>query len=433
VLVRGGLTSTLRVARVIVGCILPGMESRDASRAQPIRTDRDSIHRRAIRIAAAALVAGLGLSSAGLAPEVADVVIITQPVSEDLYLAGESVEVRADVDGDLTVAGQRVTVNGRITGDVMAAGENVTVAGVLLDDARLAGRSVTLTGHVGDHVVAAGESVVLAEPARVGGFAWLAGNRVDVQGTVDGELAAAGQAVTLSGAVVGNVELDSPNAVIADGAHIQGDLTWPRGHAPEIHAGARIDGRRIETEGHDDAGVSMMKGPGIVLGIILGTLSLWLLTLVLRISVPPVMQGAAALLRSRPGLSLGVGLLALIVAPILAVIAFITVIGAPLGVVVLLAYLTLLLIGVPVALDLVTDLGLGRARKGRPVTRGWRVLALALVSLVFVGVAQIPILGAIVAFAAVVLGMGALVLRAVRRSAEGPAVGPTIATHGTTE
>lgn len=395
-----------------------------------MKPDRDGVHRRAIRFGVASLLLGLGLGSVALAHEIGDVVIVTQPVSEDLYLAGESVEVRADVDGDLTVAGQRVTVNGRITGDVMAAGENVTVAGVLLDDARLAGRSLTLTGSVGDHVVAAGETVVLAEPAHVGGFAWLAGNRVDVQGIVDGDLAVAGQTVTLSGIVAGNVELDSPNAVIADGAHIQGDLTWPRGNAPEIHAGARVDGRRIETEGHDDAGISMMKGPGIVLGIILGTLSLWLLTLVLRISVPPVMQGAAALLRSRPGLSLGVGLLTLIVAPILAVLAFATVIGAPLGMVVLLAYVMLLIIGVPVALDLVTDLGLGRARKGRPVTRGWRVLALALVSLVFVGVVQIPILGAIVAFAAVVLGLGALVLRAVRRSAVGPAVEPT-ATAGT--
>lgn len=402
------------------------METRVVPRSALVKPDRDGVHRRAIRFAVAALLLGLGLGSVALAHEIGDVVIVTQPVSEDLYLAGESVEVRADVDGDLTVAGQRVTVNGRITGDVMAVGENVTVAGVLLDDARLAGRSVTLTGSVGDHVVAAGETVVLAEPGHVGGFAWLTGNRVDVQGTVDGDLAVAGQTVTLSGFVVGNVELDSPNAVIADGAHIQGDLAWPRGHAPEIHAGARIDGRRIETEGHDDDGMSMMEGPGIVLGIILGTLSLWLLTLVLRVSVPPVMQGAAALLRSRPGLSLGVGLLALIVAPVLAVLAFATVIGAPLGLVVLLAYVVLLILGVPVAIELVTDLGLGRARKGRPVTRGWRVLALALVSLVFVGVAQIPILGAIVAFAAVVLGMGALVLRAVRPSV-GPAVGPTTA------
>lgn len=407
----------------MVECILPGMDGHIAPREQPVKPDRDCIHRRAIRFGAASLVVGLGLAGAALAHEVGDVVTVTQPVNEDFYAAGESVEVRADVGGDLVVAAQRVTVNGRITGDLIAAGENVTVAGTLLDDARIAARSMTLTGSVGDHLVAAGETVVVADPARVEGFAWLAGNRIDVQGAIGGDLRAAGQRVTISGTVRGNVELEAEDAVIADGAHVQGDLTWPRGHAPEIHAGARVDGRRIETEAREPEGMSMMEGPGIVVGIILGTLSLWLLTLVLRAVVPPVMQGAETLLRARPGLSLAVGLLALIVAPIVAILAFVTVIGVPLGFVILAAYVALLVIGVPVAIDVVVDVVLGRARKGRPISTGWRVLALALASLVFVALTQIPIVGGLVALAAVLLGLGALVLRAVRRSAVGPTIG----------
>jgi cytoskeletal protein CcmA (bactofilin family) len=378
-----------------------------------MKPDRDSIHRRAIRFGAASFVLGLGLAGAALAHEVGDAVVVTAPVNEDFYGAGESVEIRADVDGDVVLAGQRVTVDGRITGDVIAAGEAVTLSGTLEDDVRVAGRSVTLSGSVGDHVVAAGETLVLAEGSRVGGFAWLAGNRIDVQGEVGGELRAGGQHVTISGTVRGNVELDAEDAVIADGAHIHGDLTWPRGREPEIRAGAFVEGRRIETDAGAPQG--MTSGPGIVVGIILGTISLWLLTLVLRVVVPPVMQGAGTLLRSRPGLSLGVGVLALVVAPIVAILAFITVIGAPLGIAILLAYAMLLVIGVPVAIDVLVDLSLGGMRKGKPTTRGWRIAALALASLVFVAVLQIQILGPLVGFAALVLGLGALVLRAVRR------------------
>lgn len=418
------------MAPAIAECILPGMDGHIAPGGEPVKPDRDCIHRRAIRFGAAALVVGLGLASVALAHEIGDVVTVTQPVSEDFYAAGDSVEIRADMGGDVVVAGQRVTVNGRIEGDVIAAGENVTLAGSLLDDARVAARSMTLTGSVGDHLVAAGETVVLAEPSRVEGFAWLAGNRIDVQGAVGGDLVAAGQNVTISGTVHGNVTLEAEDAVIADGAHVQGDLTWPRGHAPEIHAGARVDGRRIETEGEPER-MSMMEGPGIVVGIILGTLSLLLLTLVLRAAVPPVMLGAAALLRARPGLSLAVGLLALIVAPIVAIVAFVTVIGVPLGLVILLAYVALLVIGVPVAIDVAVDLVLGRARKGRPVSAGWRVLALALASLVFVALTQIPILGGLIGLATVLFGLGALVLRAVRRSGAGPG-GSTLVTPGGT-
>lgn len=401
-----------------------------------MKPDRDSIHRRAIRLGAAAFVVGLGLGSVALAHELDEIVVITQPVHEDLYAAGESVEIQAEIEGDLTVAGQTVTVAGRIDGDVMAAGESVTLSGALLDDARVAARSMTLTGTIGDHIVAAGETLVLAEPSTVGGFAWLAGNRVDVRGSVGGDLVARGQTVTVGGEVRGNADIDAAQSVILDGAHIRGDLTWPRGHAPEIRAGALIDGRRIETAGTVEP-QGMARAPGIVMGIIVGTLSLLLLTLVLRAVVQPVMQGAEALLRARPGVALGVGLLALLVAPVAAILAFITVIGAPLGLVLLFAYVILLVIGVPVALDLSVDLVLGAARKGRPIARGWRLLTLALASLVFMMLLQIPILGAIVGFVALVMGLGALVLRAVRRSGsagviEGTAMGtaPAVGVSG---
>lgn len=385
-----------------------------------MKPDRDSIHRRAIRLGAATLVVGLGLGRVTLGHELDEVVIVTEAVHEDLYAAGESIEVQADVTGDLAVAGQTVTVAGRIDGDVMAAGERITLAGALLDDARVAARSMTLTGSIGDHIAAAGETLTLAEPSTVGGFAWLAGNRVDVRGDVGGDLVATGQIVTVAGQVRGNASIDAARAVVEDGAHIHGDLTWPRGHAPEIRPGARIDGRRIETTATGEP-QGMARAPGIVLGTILGTLSLLLLTLVLRAAMPPVMQGAEAHLRARPGAALGVGVLSLLLAPVLAILALITVVGAPLGVVILLGYVILLVIGIPVAIDLTVDLALARALEGRPSSWGWRLLGLALASLVFVGLLQIPIVGAIVGLVTLVLGLGALVLRAIRRGGAGDA------------
>lgn len=357
---------------------------------------------------------GLGVGGMALGHELGEVVVVTQPVLEDLYAAGESVEVRADVVGDLAVAGQTVTVGGRVDGDVMAAAETLSLSGALLDDARVAARSMTLTGSIGDHVAAAGETLVLAEGSQVGGFAWLAGNRVDVAGEVGGDLVAKGQRVIITGTVHGNTSLDATHAVIGEGAILHGDLTWPQGRAPEIAAGARIDGRRIETTATADPR-GLLGVPGVAAGIVFGTLSLLVLTVVLRVLVPPVMRGAEALLRARPGLSLGVGALALVLAPLVAVFAFLTIVGAPLGFVILLGYVMLLVLGIPVALDGVTDLALGRALHGRPITWGWRLLALTLASLAFVGLVQIPIAGPLIALAATVLGLGALVLRAVRR------------------
>lgn len=383
-----------------------------------MKPEIDPVPRRS-RPLAAALVAFVlfGLGGAAVAHEVGEVVVITAPVTEDLYVAGKSIDIRAErVEGDITVAGQTVTVSSRVAGDVMAAGEILLLTGELQDDLRAAGRSLTLDGSVGDHAVVAGETVVLAGPSRVGGFVWAAGNVVEVGGEIGGDLEVAGQTVTVTGTVGGNAEIDAANAVIGDSAHIRGDLSWPRGQAPEIRPGARIDGRQIELPAGERATpTSTEVAVGIVMGILFGWLSLLVLTSVLRAVTPPLLVGAGTMLRARPGRSLGVGALSLIVGPIVGIAALVTVIGLPLGVVILLAYAMLLVISVPVTLDVVVDLVVGSARKRKPVTRGWRFGALALAALIFAAVLQVPILGTLVAFAAILFGLGALVLRFVRR------------------
>jgi hypothetical protein len=384
-----------------------------------MKPEIDPVPRRARPLATALVAVGLvGLGGVALAHEAAEVVVITAPVTEDLYVAGKSVDIRAErVEGDITVAGQTVVVSSRVTGDVMAAGQSVTLTGALQDDLRAAGRSLTLSGSIGDHVVAAGDTLVLADGSRIGGFAWLAGSIVDIGGEIGGDLVAAGQTVTLTGTVGGNVEIDAADAVVGDSAHIHGDLSWPSGKAPKIEPGARIDGRQIELPAGGRAAPTRSEiAAGVVMGILFGWLSLLVLTSVLRAVTPPLIVGAGTQLRARPGRSLGAGALALIVGPIVAILGIVTLIGAPLGIVILLAYAALLMISIPVVLDVLTDLIVGaRARKGQPIARGWRFGALALIALVFAVVLQVPILGGLVGLAAILLGLGALVLRFVRR------------------
>lgn len=358
----------------------------------------------------------MGVAGSTLTSEVGEVVVISRPVADDLYVAASTVDVRADVDGDLITAGELVMVDSRITGDVMAAGQSLVLGGDFRDDVRVAGRTVTLTGGVGDHLLAAGQSVTLAEGAHVTGYAWIAGSDVDVAGEVDGDVKAAGQTVTITGTVGGDVELDATTAVIGDGAHIRGDLSWRSGSEPEIQPGARIDGRQIE---RPYTGPTVDEGDvatAIVASIVFGALSLLLLTWVLRAGMPPLMRGASLLLRERPGRSLGFGLLALIAAPIVAFIAFVTMVGAPLGVVILLGYVTLLVISAPVVLEAITDAVLERRRRPteRPSTWPW-IGVLALASLLFVAATQIPFVGWLLGVVVIVMGLGALVLRAFRR------------------
>lgn len=368
---------------------------------------RSSRHHPVRRFVAVVVVVG-GLVGTALAHEVGDTVMIDAPVRDDLYAAGRLVTVRSDIDGDLTVAGQSVSILGIVTGDVMATGETVMLAGPLRDDVRVVGRTVLLSGEIGDHAIAAGEVVMVAKSARVGSFAWLAGRRVEIDGEIVGDLDVAAETVVISGLVGGSVRADATNLVIEASARIGGDVSWPAGQVPSIHDDAHIGGRSFERPGEP----SPMRGPGAWLGgIVFNTLTLLVLTGALGWVLRPLMRGAAAIVHSRPGPAVGAGLLALIAAPLTGIVALVTVIGAPVGLAVLLGYVLLLIFSVPTALLSAAEYALHRRGGWGSAPVIWRLGALALVSLLFVLLLELPVVRVLVGLAAVLVGLGALVLR----------------------
>lgn len=358
----------------------------------------------------ATIITGAGLGTAVLAHEVSERVVVDMPLHEDFYGAGRAVRVQAAVDGDVIVAGQTVDITDVVTGDVMATGETVTLVGKLRDDVRVAGRTVMLTGEVGDHAILAGETVKLSSASRVGSFAWLAGREIEVGGVIGGDLTVTAESLHITGAIGRDVWIDASRVTIGEHARIDGDISWPAGHAPQIHAGAQIHGRQIERAAPPSQGwLRPFLG-----WLILGSLTLMVLTATLVATMRPLMQGAAAIARARPGRAIGVGLLTLLLTPIAGALALATVIGAPVGVALLLGYMLVLVLGVPAALFEFVESALA-SRGGwatSPLAR--RIGAIALVSLLFVAVIAVPILGALVALVTLTLGIGALMLRLVR-------------------
>ncbi len=105
-------------------------------------------------------------------------------VAENLYVAGKSVDVQADVGGDLLVAGEYVVIGGAVKRDIAAVGREVTLQGGVGADAQADGEAVTPDGRIGGEAVAAAGGVLLARTGQVAGKAWLAGGTIEVQGSV---------------------------------------------------------------------------------------------------------------------------------------------------------------------------------------------------------------------------------------------------------
>jgi hypothetical protein len=121
-------------------------------------------------------------------------------------------------------------------------------------------------------------------------------------------------------------------------------------------------------------------------------------------------------MRSRPGMSLLLGFILLVCIPVGAVLLLATIIGVPLALLVVILYLALLLIGYVSAGLGLGDWALHRFAAAGAARRGARLLAAAAGMLAVTLLARLPWLGGFVLLAAIVIGIGALLLQAKQRT-----------------
>jgi hypothetical protein len=340
------------------------------------------------------------------AQEVGEAVRIQDPVAEDIYAAGGTVDVLARVDGDVVVAGGRVVVGESVTGDVMAAGGSVSVLADIGDDARLAGGDVSLGGSVGDDAIAAGGNVTLTPNGSVTGRAWFSGGRIDVAGAVGRELKAAGGRIVISGRVRGDVELRGGSIAILDGAIIDGDLVYSSPREAEIASGAKIRGtvRHEPVERPVMRIVAALAGAGVVvlLGLVVTGGAMFL-------TFPRFIATAVTTIRAEPWKCLGLGLAVFAATPVVIGVLFVTVIGWLAALVIGALYLILLLVGFLTAAFFVGDLGWRRLKRSE-MSRAGRLwtFVVALIATMLLGL--VPLVGALLLFVLLLLGTGALKL-----------------------
>jgi cytoskeletal protein CcmA (bactofilin family) len=354
----------------------------------------------------------LGPNPLAFAQEAGESVTRTGRVSEDLYAAGGQVTIAADVDGDVIVAGGRVVVDQRVTGDVMAAGGFLELRADVQDDVRAAGGFITISGRISGDLIAAGGTVSLSRSAEVRGRAWLTGGRVEIDGRLDRGLRAAGGSVSIAGEINGDVELFADKITVLPTARIRGDIRYSGRHEPTIDTGAQITGQ--VTYEPFETGVTA-RTPAAAWGARVAiVVSLMLTGVVLFLMFPSFAGGAAHAIASDAWKCLGLGLAVLIMGPIVALLLLVTVIGTPLAIITLAAYVVFLIAGYLIAALFLGELCLRWTGKDRQAPTSLRVLSIVAAVLVLSIIRWIPLLGAFTTLAALVFGLGAIKLQAIR-------------------
>jgi hypothetical protein len=364
------------------------------------------------------LIAGL-LACMPLAAS-ANPIATTRSTAGNSYLSGGEVKISEPVAADLYAAGGNVIVAQSVANDATLAGGTVDVQAAIGQDLRATGGKVSINANIGGDLVAAGGNVSIGKGTRIGGDVLLAGGEVQFGGQALGHAKLAGGKVTVSGEIKGDASLYAHELRLEPGARILGNLTYASGTPLSTQELALVAGKVTREEGSRNwrqaSRVSWFHPAFFVSMLICGSF--------LFLVFPNAVSGTQQTMRQSPVRSLLLGVALLFALPPVALLFMVTVIGIPIGFGLLMLYPLLLMLGYLGAAFFIgrrtADAMRQSDKAGRGRQIGFLAIALALLALA----ANIPFLGGMLVFLAMLTGMGGWVqwlyrrYRASRPSAE---------------
>ena len=239
-------------------------------------------------------------------------------VKDDLYITGNSADIKGVVDGDLIVFGQSITVDGTVSGDLYAFGSDITI-----------------TGNVYGNVVALGSNVNVK--GTIGSNAYLGGMMVDINADLAKDLNTAAGTAKLAGNIGDDVRVAAGQ--LSSEATVSGDFL-ASSNSPVINkdkiAGQFILSSQNQSKDKQRSQIRMRNQTGFNIGLsLIGFVGMYLVGLLLIYTAPVKTASIGKKVSSNFNefiKSFAIGLLILLALPVPIFILTMTLVGAPLAI-----------------------------------------------------------------------------------------------------
>ncbi|MEX1207336.1 MAG: hypothetical protein WEE36_01830 [Acidimicrobiia bacterium] len=356
------------------------------------------------------LIAAIPLLVAGL--RVGGVVIVAEDevVREDLYAMGERVIVEGVIQGDLFVITGHLTVAGRVEGDVLGlVGGPALISGEVTGSVRVAANTITVTGVIHDDLAAAALETTIH--GGIGRDAFLYTGEMSTDGIIGREIRAHAWRMSIDGPVGKDVKVRVDTLILGDNAVVTGDVFYKGTDEARVSDDAQVFGSITRRDALAPVWAKALTRLFAILSlfgfVFAGLVGSWLFR--------GTSRRAVAVVGARPGRAALVGLGVVLLVPVLVLPLFLTLVGIPVALVLLLLWLVALFLGPLPAVTWV----------GTRLTRGGMVVGLVVGTLVWRGAMWLlPLLAAVLYLSALLIGLGAAVLAAwEQRRASGVAPG----------
>ncbi|HUJ32918.1 MAG TPA: hypothetical protein VLY23_16670 [Candidatus Acidoferrum sp.] len=330
-----------------------------------------------------------------------------EEVHTDLMVASERTEIDGTVDGDLIVWSQVVIVNGHVKGDILGFAQELRVNGPVDGNVRAFAENTDISAAVGKNLMAWTKVLNLEQKGSVGGSVTVGSTDASLGGTIGGDVMGFTHAMEINSTVGGNVKVHGDYLTIGSGAEVKGHVRYEGRNEPEVAQGAKV-GAIERIIGKSPSEPTYRGAHFYVHHIILWGVG-FVYGLAFLLLMPAFYADATAECKKYAPAA-GFGVLFLFATPIAAVIACCTIVGIAVGIATLLLYAIAMYTSTIFVAGWLGEVLLG-ARPGMGAAIGRLALGLFILHVLRV----LPYVGGWILLAAMIWGLGAMVLTIYKR------------------
>ncbi|MGC2465494.1 MAG: polymer-forming cytoskeletal protein, partial [Candidatus Acidiferrum sp.] len=327
-----------------------------------------------------------------------------------IFITGARARVDGTVEGDVYFFGQSIEIGGHIKGDAIIFAQSARISGQIDGNIRSFANNLTITGTVSRNILTFNEVVNIDSAGKVDGSMTTFAQTVSVDGHLGRDLLAMDNETIISGNVDGEIRAKGHSMSIASSAQVAGPIHYEGDSPASVDSGAKLGSPVEYTKLKHES--QYMQGHYYVWRII-WTAAFVLFGLVLFLLLPKFAEETVRA-GERFGAPVGLGVLVFFGVPIAAVIACVTVVGIPVGVLTLGLWLLALFCA-----EIVVGTVVGNWILGKPADTwgliGRMALGFVIVRIVYTPLAHVHVIGALVGLGIWIWGMGAIALALYNR------------------
>ncbi|MCP4580271.1 MAG: polymer-forming cytoskeletal protein [candidate division Zixibacteria bacterium] len=354
---------------------------------------------------------------------------------DDIFLGGNKIRFQSEITGDLIGGSQELDFSGTSAGNINWAARWIIIKGPVENSVRIFAQKIDINAPIGRNLIAFGQSISIGPATRITRDAIIRGETVEFEGYVGKELNIKGDQITIAGTIAGNLDIEAQQLEIKPNTVIEGDLIYESPEKVKIEDSVIINGeiRRIESKIDNKtekyrafSPITFMLGMFLVFNFIC-SLFIFVTSLFLGngllipcIIIALIVCGviivnlnrkiairAVRIIEKRLLVAFGLGLLLILLFPLAAFLTTATVIGMPLGLMIVFAFGIMTFAGAIYAAQFV-GCNIGRLLNlgKKPLSNPTLIIGIVLLSLILL----IPVVNWILTILILATGLGALVL-----------------------